>query len=139
MIIERKLSKASERVICSISTANYITAENGRITLKNSPRLRLLIDKGLFVENGFLCDRLKFKKFDIDRMGLIFEVADDGVKASVIKKGSGRMDYSLPLNHKSVPEQINPRIFPLIRKSQCRYVFEKDYFIVLLPIEYIKE
>ncbi|MBY8279768.1 hypothetical protein KW516_18790 [Vibrio fluvialis] len=134
LIVPRKLKEPSERVKVTLSPANYTNNDKGEIVLKNSPRLRLMIDKGLLEEQGFICDRLELVRFDDARFFMVFKVTDKGTRATPIKNRSGKADYSVPLSKLT---KLKFEDFPELKKAPCAYrvIAREEIFIVALPVE----
>lgn len=134
MIESRKLKEPSERVKVTLSPANYTNNDKGEIVLKNSPRLRVMIDKSLLEEHGLICDRLAYDRFDESRFVLVFRISDEGTRAAPIKKGSGKADCSLPL---SKVTELKFEDFPELRRAPCSYriIADKELLFVILPLK----
>lgn len=128
-LLTKALHNPSERVLVSISPANYTHTDGGLIVLKNSPRMRLYLDRTLLSENGFERDRLELKLFSESKLCLVFEAGHIGLTVSPIPK-SGRSEIAIPL---SKLRHLTADAFPKVRKAQCSYQFRGDKLIVALP------
>lgn len=128
-LIIKTLPDASQRVLISISPANYTHTADGLLVLKNSVRMRLYVDQTLLSEQGSFCSRLRLLKFNERMIGLVFELSHVGTKATPIVR-SGKSEVSVPL---SVLKDIKPGDFPAVRRLPCAYKFVEDKLLVLLP------
>lgn len=128
-LIIKTLPDASQRVLISISPANYTHTADGLLVLKNSVRMRLYVDQTLLSEQGSFCSRLRLLKFNERLIGLVFELSHVGTKATPIVR-SGKSEVSVPL---SVLKDIKPGDFPAVRRLPCSYKFVEDKLLVLLP------
>ncbi|EGR3221685.1 hypothetical protein N7I40_004057 [Vibrio parahaemolyticus] len=130
----RVLKEPSERVKITISPATYTNNDKGEIVLKNSARMRLMLDKTLLREQDFICDRLKLIHFDEDKMFLMFKVSDDGIKTTTMGgKDHPKLEVSIPLSRLKT---LKHNDFPKIRRAPCAYRFlSEERLIVLLPLK----
>lgn len=131
MLVERKLSEPTPEVLVTISEPNYVTDKKGVVTLKNSARMRVYMDKNLLVNLGYTHEHLKLIKIDESIMGLVFEIGDKGSKISPIKKGSGKSEVSIPM---SKLDSLKPADFPAMRRAMCSYRIKGDRMAILLPL-----
>lgn len=86
----RRLKERSERIKVTISPANYVNNDKGELVVKNNPRMRLMLDKSLLQEQGFICDRLELERFDETRLLLIFKVTDRAFEPPQSRRALGR-------------------------------------------------
>ena len=133
MLTVRKLKEPSERVKVTISPATYTNNAKGEIVLKNSARMRLMLDKTLLSEQDFIRDRLNLIEFNEDRLYLIFEVSDKGTKTATMGgKEHPKLEMSVPL---SVLKTLKHTDFPKVRRAPCAYKFKGEKMVVLLPLK----
>lgn len=128
-LIQKILKNPSERVLISISPANYTHNDDGSIVLKNSTRMRLYFDRDFLSTHDFKEDRLDLLAFNEVRLALVFRVSKEGRRLTPISK-SGRSEIGVPL---SVLTTLTPDDFPPARKLQCSYHFVDDKLLVALP------
>lgn len=131
-LIHKTLKEPSERVLISISPANYTHNEDGSIVLKNSARMRLYFDRDFLVTHGFQEDRLDLIAFHELRLVFVFRVSETGRRLTPISK-SGRSEIGVPM---SVLNTLTPDDFPSAKKLQCGYHFVDDKLLVVLPFAY---
>lgn len=135
MLVPRKLKNPSERIKITISPPTYTNNEKGEIVLKNSARLRVMLDKTLLREQGFICDRLELAKFDEKKMLVVFNVSDKGTKVATMGGTENpKLEMSVPL---SKINHFDFNDFPKIKREPCDYKFlhDTEHLVLLLPLK----
>lgn len=126
------LRHPSERVLASISPANY-TTKDGLIVVKNNARVRLYIDKTLLPENGIDTDRLELVRYNGESVAFIFEAtASRGVRLTPIVR-SPKLELSIPFSALA-KSSFNPNELPQLRRVQCMFGIAGEKFGVRLPL-----